>query len=229
VARAAGSAPVFTLETIELDLPALAGALSERLRAAGVPVTAGHAAEAARALTLVKPITRRRLYWTLRAVFVSDQAQVKAFDAVFFAVFGRSPAGEDFEAPDAQTAPTPPDERAVTDHKSSSGESAEQDPRRAQSASPPRERDADEEEPEAELETPLAIAADDEVLAGKSFDALAPHGWSSRPRCGALAARSGVAVESASICARRCARASAPAATRPASPTGAGASRLAGS
>jgi uncharacterized protein with von Willebrand factor type A (vWA) domain len=175
VARAAGSAPVFTLETIELDLPALVGALSERLRAAGVPVTAGHAAEAARALTLVKPITRRRLYWTLRAVFVSDQAQVKAFDAVFFAVFGRSPAGEDFEAPDAQTAPTPPDERAVTDHKSSSGESAEQDPRRAQSASPPRERDADEEEPEAELETPLAIAADDEVLAGKSFDALAPH------------------------------------------------------
>jgi hypothetical protein len=166
---------VFGLETIELDLPALVGALSERLRAAGVPVTAGHAVEAAHALTLVKPITRRRLYWTLRAVLVSDQAQIKAFDAVFSTIFGKRPVGEDFKAPDAQTVPAPPDERSAAEHKSSPSESTEHEQPRPQSSAPPSERDPAEEEAQHESEVPLAIAADDEVLMGKSFDALAPH------------------------------------------------------
>ena len=46
------------------------------------------AVDFARALTLVRPISRRRLYWTARGVFVSDRAQVPAFDRVFFSVFG---------------------------------------------------------------------------------------------------------------------------------------------
>ena len=62
--------------------------MSRRLHDAGVPVTPARAADFARALTLVQPITRRRLYWTARAVFVSDPVQVEAFDAVFFSVFG---------------------------------------------------------------------------------------------------------------------------------------------
>ena len=81
--------PAFGVETIELDLPPLVSALSRRLRDAGVAITPGRSVGFAEALTLVRPISRRRLYWTARAVFVSDPAQVDAFDAVFFSVFGR--------------------------------------------------------------------------------------------------------------------------------------------
>jgi len=87
---------VFGVETIHLDLPALVGALSRRLHDSGVPITPARAADFARALTLVRPITRRQLYWTARAVFVSDPAQVATFDAVFYSVFGDRAQGEDF-------------------------------------------------------------------------------------------------------------------------------------
>ena len=76
------------METIELDLPAFAGAFGRRLHAAGVPMTPGRLTDLARALALVRPISRRRLYWTARAVLVSDPTQVAAFDRVFRAVFG---------------------------------------------------------------------------------------------------------------------------------------------
>jgi len=52
---------VFGVEQLELDLPALVGALSRRLREAGVPTTTARAADFAHALTLVRPMTRRRL------------------------------------------------------------------------------------------------------------------------------------------------------------------------
>ena len=83
----------FTVETIELDLPAVTTAFGRRLHEAGVPVTAERAAAFARALTLVRPISRRRLYWTARAVLVSDQSQVKPFDSVFLAVSVGGAAG----------------------------------------------------------------------------------------------------------------------------------------
>ena len=98
----------FHVETIELDLPALAGALGDRLRLAGLPVSADVSARFAAALTLVRPVSRRRLYWTARAVLVSDRAHVKPFDAVFREVFGGgSAAGElspDVEQTSEQTA-----------------------------------------------------------------------------------------------------------------------------
>jgi len=142
----------FGVETIELDLPPLVGALSRRLHDAGLPITPARAADFACSLTLVRPLTRRRLYWTARAVFVSDPAQVKAFDAVFFSVFGGRVEGEDLELDDPQTVASPLD---------------------SLSSSPPSERDEDEEP--AEVEVPLAVASDDELLRRKSFDALEPH------------------------------------------------------
>ncbi len=90
-ARVSGDA--FGVETIHLDLPPLVGALGRRLHDAGVPVTPARSADFARALTLVRPLTRRRLYWTARAVFVSDPAHANAFDAVFFSIFGEPRAG----------------------------------------------------------------------------------------------------------------------------------------
>jgi uncharacterized protein len=135
------------IETIHLDLPPLVGAFSRRLNAAGVPVTPARAADLARALTLVRPISRRRLYWTARAVVVTDELQVPAFDAVFAGVFGgQRPPGESHDAPTL----------------------VELSPQEAPGSTPGREGDA-------ELDVPVRLASDDEVLRAKSFDALEPH------------------------------------------------------
>ncbi|MGI8410936.1 MAG: vWA domain-containing protein [Solirubrobacteraceae bacterium] len=163
----------FGVETVNLDLPALVGALSQRLRDAGLPMTPERSARLARALRLVKPITRRRLYWTARAVVVSDAAQVKGFDAVFFAVFGGGHIREDFEPEDLQTLPAPPEDGPKSDHRTSPRSSREQDlpPPIGTSSSPPSQ---DDEEPR-ELEVPVVLASDEELLRRKSFDALEPH------------------------------------------------------
>jgi uncharacterized protein len=142
---------VFGVETIHLDLPPLAGALSRRLHDGGVPTAPERAANFAQALTLVRPVSRRRLYWTARSVFVSDDAHVKAFDAAFFSVFGGRAEGDD---------PAPEDAHTVV----------ESDARPDVSASPSGQRDEDA----PEVEVPLAMASDDELLASKSFDALEP-------------------------------------------------------
>jgi uncharacterized protein len=135
------------IETVQLDLPPLVGALSRRLNAVGVPVTPARAADLARALTLVRPISRRRLYWTARAVVVTDELQVPAFDAVFDEVFGghRAP-GESDDAPTV----------------------VELSPQEAPGSTSASEGDA-------ELDVPVRLASDDEVLRSKSFDALEPH------------------------------------------------------
>ncbi len=155
----------FGVETIHLDLPPLAAALSRRLRDAGVPMTPERPADFARALTLVRPVSRRRLYWTARSVFVSDQAHAKAFDRVFFSVFG-APAADDLASlDDRRTEGAPPDERPAVDGAAGSG--------RLGSASP--RTGAGDDEDDAEVEVPLAMASDEEQLAGKRFDALEPH------------------------------------------------------
>ncbi len=107
MADAASSQAGFGVETIHLDLPALAGALARRLDQAGVPMTPARSADLARALTLVRPLTRRRLYWTARAVLVSDPGQIAAFDAVFFSVFGGRRQDEVLDPDEARPWPPP--------------------------------------------------------------------------------------------------------------------------
>lgn len=158
----------FGVETIELDLPPLAGALSRRLHERGVPTTPGRSVDFAQALALVRPITRRRLYWTARAVFVSDPAHVKAFDEVFFSVFGSRSRAEDVGPEDARTVASPPGDRPAPEHEASRGE------HESTSVSASRPSAQDEEDP-AEVEVPLALASDEELLGRKSFDALEPH------------------------------------------------------
>jgi uncharacterized protein with von Willebrand factor type A (vWA) domain len=83
------TAPVtFDVETINLDVPAVAAALSQRLRVAGLPVTPERAVNFAQALTLVSPLSRRQLYWTARTVLVTSPAHLLTFDHVFASVFG---------------------------------------------------------------------------------------------------------------------------------------------
>src|SRR6202035_62309 len=117
---AGGSRARFGVETIHLDLPPLVGALSRRLHDAGVPMTPKRSADLARALTLVEPITRRRLYWTARALTVSDRTQVRAFDAVFLSVFGGARDAQDIDPDDEPTVTSPADDRPRPDHQSSS-------------------------------------------------------------------------------------------------------------
>ncbi len=158
----------FGLETLQLDLPPLAGALSRRLHDAGVPMTPERPADFARALTLVRPLTRRRLYWTARGVFVSDRAHVEPFDAVFFSIFGDPARDDSFDPGDERTASAPPDDRPHADR----GTSPEGAPASVTSRAPSA---GDDHEDGAATDVPLALASDDEVLAGKRFDALEPH------------------------------------------------------
>ena len=166
----------FRVETVELDLPALVGAFTERLRMAGVPVTPEHAIHFAEGLTLVNPITRRRLYATARAVLVSDMAQLKAFDAVFFSIFGKRD-DEKFEPDEIQTVPAPPDEKPKPKHKKQAQESrVQQSSPDLSSAGASDEDEGDEEDEDDDAtEIPIAQASDEEKLGQKSFDALQPH------------------------------------------------------
>jgi uncharacterized protein len=152
------------IETVELDLPALAATFGRRLHEAGVPVTAERSARFAAALTLVRPVARRRLYWTARAVLVSDAAQVKAFDATFAAVFGSRVDEPEPPLPDARSIPAPPDGRPFSDRREAAGA-----PLAGASASgrPGREGEA------RDVAVPVA-ASDEERLRGKRFDALEP-------------------------------------------------------
>ncbi|HET8820970.1 MAG TPA: VWA domain-containing protein [Thermoleophilaceae bacterium] len=139
----------FTVRTLHLDLPALAGALGRRLHEAGVPVTPEQAARFAEALRLVRPVSRRRLYWAARAVLVSDPSHVRAFDSVFFSVFGsaQAPSESDWE---------PEDDAAVAAADVSVSASGSR-----------------EGEDVRDVEVPMA-ASDEEVLRQRSFDTLEP-------------------------------------------------------
>jgi uncharacterized protein len=170
--EAGASSPVFGVETIALDLPPLVGSLGQRLRDAGLPVTPERSAEFARALTLARPESRRRLYWTARSVFVSDRSHAKAFDAVFRAVFGDPTAREAFEPDELETVATPSDERPTSDHEASDADPSGQDERAGVESSPPAASDGDTDG--AAVEVPVAMASDEEVLGGKSFDSLDP-------------------------------------------------------
>ena len=144
----------------------MAGTFSRRLHDAGVPVTVERAAWFAEALAVVEPISRRRLYWTARAAFVSDRAQVRAFDDVFFSVFGAAPVDDPVGPVPAvrETEPAPANEQ----RRSSEGLDA-----------PPSgatRSDASTRDPaEVTHDGPRPVlASDEEVLRSKRFDALEP-------------------------------------------------------
>jgi uncharacterized protein with von Willebrand factor type A (vWA) domain len=155
----------FGVETIELDLPPLAAGLSRRLHDAGVPMTPERPADFARALTLVRPVSRRRLYWTARSVFVSDPAHAAAFDRVFFSVFGSLASDDAVSLDERRIEGAPPDERPAVEGAAGGGSLGSASPRTG----------AGDDEDAAEVEVPLAMASDEEQLAGKRFDALEPH------------------------------------------------------
>jgi len=124
----------------------------------------------------VRPVARRRLYWTARATLLSDPTQVRVFDAVFREVFGGAaadPAGPEPPA-DARTLPVPPDERPPEQQRRAVERTTSPYPLAGIAAARPRgARDDDDEERERDVPVPTA-ASDEERLRGKRFDALEP-------------------------------------------------------
>jgi uncharacterized protein with von Willebrand factor type A (vWA) domain len=152
----------FGVETVELDLPPLVASFGRRLHDRGVPVTPGRSADFARALTLVRPIARHRLYWTARACFVTDPAQVPAFDEVFFTVFGSR-----LDQPEAE-----PDEARPLDSDASRRPRTGDAEERGRGGA---DQGGGEGEEETGSDLPLLLASDEEVLRRKRFDELEPH------------------------------------------------------
>jgi len=171
VAEGARTPAAFGIETVVLDLPPLVGAFSRRLDDAGMPVTPARSADLARALDLVRPVTRGRLYATLRAVLVTEPSQVPAFDSVFLAVFGDI-GYEDPDVPDdSLSEPAPADGRPRSDRPPPPPSSHRREARDTVASAPSPDGQDDDA---SEVEVPLAMASDEERLAGKNFDALAP-------------------------------------------------------
>jgi uncharacterized protein len=154
------------VRTLVLDLPAFAGAFNRRLHDAGVPVTAERAAWFAEALAAVEPISRRRLYWTARAALVSDRAQARAFDEVFFSVFGAVPV----EHPSGPVPAVRETEPAPANERRRSAEGLDSSPSGATRSDTSTHRPA-----ELTHDEPVPVlASDEEVLRSKRFDALEP-------------------------------------------------------
>jgi uncharacterized protein with von Willebrand factor type A (vWA) domain len=166
---------VFGIEDLTLDLPAVVGAFSQRLHNAGMPVTPSQTQQYARSLVLTKPVSRRRLYWTTRAVFVTGFIQLPTFDRVFREVFGSSAKSDSEEDPEVELEPAPPKD----DNETEEDELEDEDlPDSGQGGADmtPGEGDGDDDEEEGdEVEIPILSASEEEELSEKHFSALQSH------------------------------------------------------
>jgi len=159
----------FGVETVELDLPAVAGAFAQRLHEAGMPVTPARSADVARALAIVRPQSRRRLYWTMRSVLVTDPAEVRIFDRAFREVFGDGRPDQAFEPDEQHVTAAEEEQRAPVSSTSAADGAAQQQGMWGASAP----SDGDDDRPPVDI--PLALASGEERLAERSFDSLEPH------------------------------------------------------
>jgi len=174
-----GTVPDFKVVDFDVDLPDLASAFSQRLHEAGVPVNPTQTAQYTRALKLTKPVSRRRMYCTTRAIFVTGFQQVPAFDRVFAAVFGgrkRSINADDFDV-QLEEDDTPVDEVDSEtpddmDDQNIMEREGGQDAMTQNAGDGDDEDEDDEEEAEKEQLVPLQEASEEEALSYKNFQAL---------------------------------------------------------
>ena len=162
----------FRVVPFDLPLPDLAAAFSQRLHAAGVPVTPMMSEQFARALTLTKPVSRRRLYCVARAIFVTGFQQVATFNRVFAEVFGKgAKRDEDLDldieleaAPPADELDSQAPDEATKTHEGA-GEGGGMDAGDG-------EGDEQDDEDGEEVLVPIDAASEEEVLATRNFSAL---------------------------------------------------------
>jgi uncharacterized protein with von Willebrand factor type A (vWA) domain len=164
---------VFRVEDLQLDLPAVVGAFSQRLHDAGMPVTPSQTQQYARSLVLTKPVSRRRLYWTTRAVFVTGFIQLPTFDRVFREVFGSSAKSDLEEDPEVELEPAPPKDESDNDEAQDDDEDL---PDSGQGGADMKAGDGSGDDDDAdEQEIPILSASEEEELSQKHFSALASH------------------------------------------------------
>ncbi|MEA2224017.1 MAG: uncharacterized protein QOH83_2393 [Solirubrobacteraceae bacterium] len=170
-----GVVPDFKVVDFDVDLPGLASGFSQRLHSAGVPVTPSQTEQYTRALRLTKPVSRRRLYCTTRAIFVTGFQQVPAFNRVFAEVFGtrKSKGADDY---DVELADTPDAEEVDSETPDDMDDQKVMEREGGQDAMNMNagEGDSDEDEDESDQETlvPMQEASEDEALSHKNFSAL---------------------------------------------------------
>jgi len=169
--------PDFKVVPFELPLPELAASFSQRLHAAGVPVTPGMSEAFARALAITKPVSRRRLYCVARAIFVTGFQQVATFNRVFAEVFGKGAKPnpnlevevEDAPPVDELDSAEPEIEDLNAPREGDGGDAA------SQSSEEVDEEDDDQDgEASKEQLMPIAEASREEVLQEMNFQALKP-------------------------------------------------------
>ena len=171
------SVPEFKVVDFDVDLPGLAGAFSQRLHEAGVPVTPSQTEQYTRALKLTKPVSRRRLYCTTRAVFVTGFQQVPAFDKVFGQVFGGRKKVRNTDDMDVEV-----DEDSVDQVDSETPDDMDddhiqereggQDASSMNAGEGDGDDDSDDEDTEEGKLVPLQEASEEEALSYKNFQAL---------------------------------------------------------
>ncbi len=165
---------VFRVEDLHLDLPAVVGAFSQRLHDAGMPVTPSQTQQYARSLVLTKPVSRRRLYWTTRAIFVTGFIQLPTFDRVFREVFGSSAKSDSEDDPEVELEPAPPKDESDNDEDQDDDEDLP-DSGQGGADMTPGEGSGDDDEEADEQEIPILSASEEEELSEKHFSALASH------------------------------------------------------
>ncbi len=168
--------PEFAVVDFDVDLPGLASAFSQRLHEAGVPVTPSQAEQYTRALKLAKPVSRRRLYCTTRAIFVTGFQQVPAFDKVFGQVFGgrkklKNSDDYDVEVEDEQVEQVDSETPEDMDDQNVMEREGGQDAMNM-NAGDGNDDDEDDDESEEEKLVPLQEASEEEALSYKNFQAL---------------------------------------------------------
>jgi uncharacterized protein with von Willebrand factor type A (vWA) domain len=90
-----------------VDRAAFAVAFGARLRAAGLPVGVTAVEAFTRALGVVPPMSRGRLYWLARTTLARRHSELEVFDAVFAVVFDA--AGPPLDPPSRRGARSPDD------------------------------------------------------------------------------------------------------------------------
>ena len=172
--RPQSDGPDFRVVPFDVPLPDLAAAFSQRLHAAGVPVTPGMSEQFARALRLTKPVSRRRLYCVARAIFVTGFQQVATFNRVFAEVFGAGAKPRDDLDIEVEVAPP---EKEELDSEAPEVETKDAEEGEGGEASQGMdtgegEGDGDDEEELQEVLVPIQEASDDEVLGEKNFQMM---------------------------------------------------------
>ena len=154
----------------ERDLAAMVVTLSRALRHAGVPVTPDRSVVAAEALTVLRPQTKRQVYWATRTSFVATHEQVAIFNQVFARLFDDivDPADSRGDPGSPQPAGTSPGERHTDEPRLRTVEA-----HGAQPASPwASTATVVDRADQSDGATLLAAASAHELLANKSFDQL---------------------------------------------------------